>query len=94
MLGALEESPEYDAMISPVPPMLPVILTEQNPELSAQDDEEKLAPISPVCVKVTVPVGLAPVMVAVQVEEDPESTGEGVHVTEVEVGAWVLPPGL
>jgi hypothetical protein len=62
----------------------PVAVTEQLPPDSVHDVAEKLTLPVPLCVKLTEPVGLNPVTVAVHVLPEPKATLPGTQLTEVE----------
>ena len=83
-------------MTLPLPTDEPVAVTEQLPDESVHDDEgEKITvPVPGVpCVKLTVPVGLEPVTVAVQMLPEPTATLDGLQFTVVVLGVMAGPPG-
>jgi hypothetical protein len=79
----------------PLPTVEPVAVTEQLPDDSVHDEEENVTvPVPGVpCVKLTDPVGLEPVTVAVQVLPEPTATLDGVQFTVVVLGVMAGPPG-
>ena len=74
-------SPPYEAVIVAPPPADGVYVTEHVPSERAQLPEEKVP--DPELDQSTVPVGAAPVTVAVQSLGDPIATVEGLQVTVV-----------
>ena len=84
-LGALFESPWYDASIVSLPAALPVTMMLQVPPESVHvaGDGMMTLPV-PDCEKMTVPLGDRPVTVAVQEVVAPTLKEEGEQPTEVE----------
>ena len=60
-----------------LPAVEPVAVTEQLPDVSVQGDPENVTLPEPLCDQLTVPVGLEPVTVAVQVLPEPTATLDG-----------------
>ena len=75
----------------PLPTDEPVAVTEQLPDTNVHDEDENVtAPVPGIpCVKVTVPVGLEPVTVALQELVEPTATLEGTQLTAVEVDTLI-----
>ena len=70
----------------------PVAVTLQLPPESGQVEAPNMTVPEPLCDQLTVPVGLEPVTVAVQVLNPPTATGDGEQVTAVNVG--ILPTNV
>ncbi len=66
-----------------------VYATWQEPEESVQDEAENVP--DPLLDQLTVPVGVAPVTVAVHADAEPSLTGDGEQVTEMAVAEERVP---
>ena len=86
-LGAFFESPEYDPVIATLPVVVGATkVTEQVPDSSVQEEGVKAPPVA---ANETVPVGEAPVAVAVQLTDWPGAITEGAQAMETDEGLGV-----